>query len=487
MQDTPMKTKGQLSIELSSLNLQLKNIEERDNLLFERNLAFSVVIMANGIIENANKALLTNLDYLKSEIVGKPLINFIIEDQRKDFLAQFERCFKGEYPSDLEVGIYAKDGSVKTILFSSTQLLFQEENNPHSILVSGVDITVRKKAEEELRKLYENSRSAEEKIEQVLDIDQRISAILELHHLIDFIIEKATEILEVQRCSLMVLDVEEQELLIKGARGLDEDIIINTRIKIGESIAGLVARDGNPLLVTDIEVEPIIGRKNNFLYKSKSFLSVPIKLRDKVVGVFNASDKGPMGEDVFTQTDLKVISMIIQQAAIAIENANYYRELEHLSTIDSLTGLYNHRHFMRTLRHEVERSNRYGNPLCLLMFDVDDLKSYNDVYGHLEGDRLLKEISRAVKESLRVVDVVCRYAGDEFMIILLETSILQVKVVAEKIKQAVSSLRLKRMITLSMGIATCRKNINVHDFILKTDQALYQAKKEGKDGVCCLI
>ena len=142
---------------------------------------------------------------------------------------------------------------------------------------------------------------------------------------------------------------------------------------------------------------------------------------------------------------------------------------------------------MRTLRHEVERSNRYGNPLCLLMFDVDDLKSYNDVYGHLEGDRLLKEISRAVKESLRVVDVVCRYAGDEFMIILLETSILQVKVVAEKIKQAVSSLRLKRMITLSMGIATCRKNINVHDFILKTDQALYQAKKEGKDGVCCLI
>ncbi len=487
MQDTPMKTKGQLSIELSSLNLQLKNIEERDNLLFERNLAFSVVIMANGIIENANKALLTNLDYLKSEIVGKPLINFIIEDQRKDFLAQFERCFKGEYPSDLEVGIYAKDGSVKTILFSSTQLLFQEENNPHSILVSGVDITVRKKAEEELRKLYENSRSAEEKIEQVLGIDQRISAILELHHLIDFIIEKATEILEVQRCSLMILDVEEQELLIKGARGLDEDIIINTRIKIGESIAGLVARDGNPLLVTDIEVEPIIGRKNNFLYKSKSFLSVPIKLRDKVVGVFNASDKGPMGEDVFTQTDLKVISMIIQQAAIAIENANYYRELEHLSTIDSLTGLYNHRHFMRTLRHEVERSNRYGNPLCLLMFDVDDLKSYNDVYGHLEGDRLLKEISRAVKESLRVVDVVCRYAGDEFMIILLETSILQVKVVAEKIKQAVSSLRLKRMITLSMGIATCRKNINVHDFILKTDQALYQAKKEGKDGVCCLI
>ena len=389
MPDPQVKTRDQLSSELSSLHLHLKNIEERDSLLFERNRAFSVVMRLDGTIENANNAFLTNLDHLKSEIVGQPLVNFIVEDQRKDFLLQFERCFKGEYPSDLEVGIYAKDGSVKTILFSSTQLLFQEEENPHSILVSGVDITVRKKAEEALIKSYENSRFEEEKIEQVLGIDQRISGILDLHHLIDFIIEKTTQILEVHRCSLMVLDTQTQELLIKGAKGLDENIIVNIRIKLGESIAVLVAQDGNPFLVTDIEVEPAIARKNSSLYKSKSFLSVPVKLHDKVVGVFNASDKGPEGKDIFTQTDLKVISMIIQQAAIAIENANYCRELEHLSTTDSLTGLYNHRYFMRTLRYEAERSNRHGNPLCLLMFDVDDLKSYNDVYGHLEGDELL--------------------------------------------------------------------------------------------------
>lgn len=486
MQDTRVKTNGQLSSELSSLYLHLRNIEERDNLLFERNLAFSVVILSNGIIENANKAFLTNLNYLKSEIVGQPLINFIIEDQKEDFLVQFERCFKGEYPSKLEVGIYAKDRSIKTILLSSTQLLFQEEKNPQCILMSGVDITVRKKAEEELQKSYETSRSAEEKIEQVLGIDQRISAILELHHLIDFIIEKVTQILDVQRCSLMILDTEAQELLIKGAKGLEENIITNTRLKLGESIAGLVARDGNALLVTDIEAEPVIARKNSALYKSRSFLSVPIKLRDKVVGVFNASDKGPEGKEVFTPTDLKVVSMIIQQAAIAIENALYCRDLEHLSTIDSLTGLYNHRYFMRTLRYEAARSNRHGNPLCLLMFDVDDLKSYNDVYGHLEGDHFLKEIGRVVKGSLRSLDVVCRYAGDEFMVILPETNILQVKTIAEKIKQAVSNLSLKRAVTISMGIATCRKNINVHDFILKTDQALYQAKKEGRGGICCL-
>ena len=486
MQDTPMKTTGQLSSELSSLHLQLKNIEERDNLLFEWNLAFSVVIMSDGKIENANKAFLTNLDYLKSEIVGKPLINFIIEAQREIFLAQFEKCFKGEYPPELEVGIYAKDGSVKTILFSSTQLLFQEEKNPQSILVSGVDITARKKAEEKLMKLQKDTRREGQKLEEVLSIDQKISSILQLDHLIDFVIEKATGILDAKRCSLMFLDIASQELLIKGTRGLDEDIIINTRIKIGEPIAGLVARDGNPFLVTDIEVEPIIGRKNRPSYKGKSFLSVPIKLHNKIVGVFNMSENGHRGEGIFTENDLKILDMIIQQATIAIENANHCRELEYLSTIDFLTGLYNYRYFRRILKQEVDRSKRHSNPMCLVMFDVDDFKSYNDAYGHLEGDYALKEISRVLKENLRMLDIICRYAGDEFVIVLIETDIIQVKIVAEKIKKAVSNLELKRQVTLSIGISAYHKNNDEHDFILKTDQALYQAKKEGKDGVCCL-
>jgi len=475
-----------LSSKVFSLHEQLRIIEERNSFLFESNLAFNLLIRADGKIQNANKAFLENFGYLKGEVVGQPLINFIVEDQRLNFLTQFDKCFKGELSSTLEAGVYAKDGSVKATVFSSTQLLFQEEKDSESVLVSGVDITVLRKAEEELRKAYESSRIAEEKFEQVLGIDQRISSILELHHLFDFIIEKSTQILAVQRCSLMILDTDAQELLIKGAKGLAEDIIINTRVKFGESIAGSVARDGNPLLVTDIEVEPNIARKNGLPYKSKSFLCVPIKVRGKVIGVFNASDKGLQGEEIFTQMDLKVISMIIQQAAIAIENANYCRELEYLSTTDSLTGLYNRRYFMRTFRSEVERSKRHDNPLCLLMFDVDDLKSYNDEYGHLEGDQMLKEISRVVKGSLRELDVVCRYAGDEFMVILPETSILQVKAVAQKIQQAVSNLRLKKMVTISMGIATCRKNINVHDFILKTDQALYQTKKEGRGGICCL-
>ena len=480
------KTKGQLTIELASLNLHVKSIEDRDDLLFDRNPALSIIIDSKGRIDNANIAFLSKLNYFKNEVIGQPVTNFVVEGQRAAAWVLIEKYSKGEEGNGIEAGIYAKDGSIRTVLFSFSRLLFQEEGKPLSILIAGVDITARKKAEEVLKRLEEDSRSDGEKLEQVLNIDQRISSILELNHLVDFIIEKATEVLGAQRCSLMLLDEESQELLIKGAKGLDENIIKETRVKVGDSIAGLVARDSKPLLVRDIETDRIVARKNRPVYKSRSFLSVPIELHGKIIGVVNVTDKGHRGCGVFTQADLKILRMIVQQAAIAIENANHLRELEYLSTTDSLTGVHNHRYFMRTLEAEVERCKRYAKSKCLLMFDVDDFKDYNDAYGHLEGDQALKEISQAVKRNLRTVDKICRYAGDEFVIILPETNILQAEVIAEKIKVVVENLKLKKVLTLSMGIAAYHKSIDGRDLILKADQALYQAKKEGKNGVCCL-
>lgn len=486
MQDPQVKTNGQLSNELASLHLHVKNIKDRDGLLFDRNPALSLIIDSNGRVESANKVFLTNLNYLRDEVIGQLVTNFIIEKQRAAVLAQIEKDFKGEEANEIEVGIYAKDGSVRTILFSSSQLLFQEEGKPLSILMAGVDITARKKAEEVLKRLEEDARSERSKLEQVLGVDQRISSILDLSHLVDFIIEKAAEILGAQRCSLMLLDMESQELLIKGAKGLDENVIRETRVKLGESISGLVARDFKPLVVMNIETDSIVARKNNPSYKSKSFLSVPVKLHDKIIGVVNVTDKDRRGEGIFTQTDLKILSMIVQQAAIAIENANYCRELEYLSRTDSLTGLYNHRYFMRTLEDEVERSKRYAKSKCLLMFDIDDFKSYNDTYGHLAGDQALLKISQAVRKELRTVDKICRYAGDEFVIILPETNILQAEIIAGKIKKVISNLKLEKVVTLSMGIAAYHKSIDGRDLILKADQALYQAKREGRGRVCSL-
>ena len=347
-------------------------------------------------------------------------------------------------------------------------------------------IMEQKKAEEALRKMHVNLRLEKQKLEQILNIDQKMSSILDLNHLVDFIINNAIQILEAEKCSLMLLDADSQELLIRGAQGLNGEIVEGARIKLGEQIAGLVAKEGKPLLVDNIETDPYIARKNRSQYQTKSFMSVPIKVHNKLVGVVNVADKKSNESKVFTKTDLKILYTIVHQAAIAIENANYYRELEYLSTSDSLTGLFNHRYFVRSLSKEISRVKRYPKPLCLLMMDIDDFKSYNDTYGHFEGDCLLKKISKILKEGSRVIDIVCRYAGDEFVCILPETDLSQAQVVAKKIITATANLNLKRTTTVSIGLAKYRRDNDHRDLTIKADRALYQAKKEGKNKICFL-
>jgi len=153
-------------------------------------------------------------------------------------------------------------------------------------------------------------------------------------------------------------------------------------------------------------------------------------------------------------------------------------ELKHLAIIDPLTNIYNYRHFLKSLNHEINRLKRYSGSLCLLMIDVDDFKSYNDTYGHLEGDMLLRQVSKALSKTLRKVDIVCRYAGDEFVVILPESQAFEAEIVAEKIRKKVEALSLKRKVTLSIGIGEYINNMNLHELIRNADTALYRAKKK---------
>lgn len=348
------------------------------------------------------------------------------------------------------------------------------------------DITQRKEMELKLRRLQHNLRTEKQKLEQVLSIDRKISSILNLNHLVDFIVEKATNILEAEKCSLMLFDSTSEELSIRGAKGLDEKIIGKARIKIGDSISGRVAQRGEPLLIKDIEHNAFMARKNRSHYRSKSFLSVPIILRSKLVGVVNVADKNSKKNHIFDETDLKILCSIVHQAAVSIENAYYCGQLEYLSVSDPLTGSFNHRYFTKRLDQEISRTRRYPKPLCLIMADVDDFKSYNDTYGHLKGDELLKELTRVFTANLRRVDVLCRYAGDEFAVILPETNISQAKIIAEKMRDTFNAIDFEGDVSLSFGLAQCTEYMNRYDLIMKSDQALYQAKKEGKNQICSL-
>jgi len=169
------------------------------------------------------------------------------------------------------------------------------------------------------------------------------------------------------------------------------------------------------------------------------------------------------------------------------ENERKYREL---SIHDELTHLYNSRHFYHQLKMEVDRTDRYGQPLTLLLLDLDDFKRFNDTYGHIEGDKVLKRLGQVVKRCLRQTDTAYRYGGEEFTVLLPMTTSGDGAFIAERIRMEFKEERFTQIsgddvsMTLSMGVAQYKAQEDLKSFVHRADQFMYQCKKSGKDKVC---
>jgi diguanylate cyclase (GGDEF)-like protein len=173
--------------------------------------------------------------------------------------------------------------------------------------------------------------------------------------------------------------------------------------------------------------------------------------------------------------------------------AEALRESEHryqeLSTIDDLTQLYNSRHFYAQIEREMERSNRYGQPLTLLLLDLDKFKKFNDTYGHVEGDYVLSRLGQVVKRCLRDPDSAYRYGGEEFTIMLPMTTSEEGIVTAKRIqtelrKEAFSPVLGQEVyMTVSIGLAQYKSKEEIKAFVHRVDQLMYQAKKNGRDRI----
>ena len=181
---------------------------------------------------------------------------------------------------------------------------------------------------------------------------------------------------------------------------------------------------------------------------------------------------------------------LANEASLAIELANLYEENERIAVTDSLTGLYNHKEFYHLLSKELERAKRYSTGISLLMIDVDDFKIYNDTYGHIAGDRALKMVTGAIQSAVRKIDLVCRYGGEEFTVILPETDEPGAIALAERIKSAVGALDYspvddeKVAITVSIGLCSTSSEVTMDRFVSRADSAAYMAKNMGKNKIC---
>jgi len=220
----------------------------------------------------------------------------------------------------------------------------------------------------------------------------------------------------------------------------------------------------------------------------RSFLGVPVVLRDRVTGLIALYDSAP---GAFTEEGARVAELFGSQVAIAMDNSRRIEQMEKQAVTDELTGLYNRRAFALSGEKEVGRSRRYQRPLALILFDIDHFKNVNDSHGHLIGDHVLRVLTGLVTRTTRSTDIVCRYGGEEFIVLMPEASRDEGLAMAERLRQEISRMTVVTAVgtlslTVSLGVAALHldEDENLESLIARADRAMYQAKAAGRNTVC---
>jgi diguanylate cyclase (GGDEF)-like protein len=306
------------------------------------------------------------------------------------------------------------------------------------------------------------------------------------------VVDMAADLLDAGSGSLMLIEEDGEVLQVKAAKGMHPALARSMRVRVGTGIAGRVAGSGSPLLVADIENDSRTAILNRPRFRTKSFLSVPLKLRERIIGVLNLADKDNDG--IFSQSDLKLLAAFADHAALMTERTRAFERtshLEELSVTDPLTGLYNRRLLEKRLDEEISRSRRQGQNFSLLMIDLDNFKNYNDLCGHPGGDQALKKTAALLQGSAREMDVVARFGGEEFCVLVAGTAKKESVFVAERIRRAIENAPFPRQkelpqgrLTASIGVAAFPEDgESGADLLRAADLALYQAKNDGRNRI----
>jgi diguanylate cyclase (GGDEF)-like protein len=303
------------------------------------------------------------------------------------------------------------------------------------------------------------------------------------------IVSEASNIAGAEKCSLM-MPLNKEMLQVRASKGINRWLMENVRVRKGEGISGKVYEHGMPTLINGAEALKNYGSAPRSHYKTSSSLSLPLKVADEIIGVLNLSDK--RSGVSFAQSDISMLSPFVLQASALLKLCicnDTLEEMKKLSMTDALTGLFNRRYFDIRLEEEFLRAKRYNLILSLSILDIDDFKPFNDTEGHIAGDTILKEVAFIMTSAVRSHDILARFGGEEFAIIMPQTPKAEAYHVAERIRENIKrNIKAtwkkyhKKQLTICGGVATYPDCGPMKEELIRcADKALYRAKNRGKD------
>ncbi|MFH1638846.1 MAG: diguanylate cyclase [Chloroflexota bacterium] len=325
--------------------------------------------------------------------------------------------------------------------------------------------------------------------EELLNFAGTIGNILDLDELASEILPKMSKALLIRQVRLLVEDDEGDLTVQFSYPKMEEESGNGLRFSTNSPVVIWLGKESYPLEVRRIDG---ILEFNNLSVPEKEQINTdgldllcPIKSRGKLVGILALGEK--QSGNPYTYQDIQLIMSMTGQVGLMIENARLYSRALSLAITDGLTGLYNHRHLHKIMDQEIARCSRYNAVFSLIILDMDLFKAYNDTFGHLAGDKCLREVGECILKSIRTADTAFRYGGEEFAVILPETRIENAYIVAERIRKEIEQRQSpgEMSATASLGIASWPLDgVTKEEVIARADAALYLAKQTGRNKTC---
>lgn len=323
-----------------------------------------------------------------------------------------------------------------------------------------------------------------------LQIGKLLTSTLNLNEILKLIMSKVSELIEAANWSLLLLDEEKNELVFEVVVGLDKNLIKDVRIPLGVGIAGRVAESGLPLFIADAQQDPRLHKKVDQMtgFITHSVICIPLAIQGNTLGVIEIINVDNI--DQFKAKYLPVLQILADYAAIAIINSKYFTKIQQMSITDEYTGLYNARYLHNILDKLIDQHSSTNEPISVVFCDIDNFKTVVDSYGHLCGSHLLKEIGQTISSYLSNNDILIKYGGDEYILILPGRSKDKARQIIEKIMHGIRSTDYLKSesdgikVTASFGLALYPEDAQTEkDLLIKADNLMYSIKKDRKNGI----
>lgn len=305
----------------------------------------------------------------------------------------------------------------------------------------------------------------------------------DLDSVLNTMLEVAQTLIPLGQIAILLLDDRNETLCVRVSQGYAEGVE-GLVIPLGKGVTGRAAQSGQTIVVNDLAAESdyIPGVSG-----ARSEIAVPLIVEGRVIGVLNSE---ALDAHAYSHDQVRMLSVIAQQAAVVLRTAQLHAETWRLSITDPLTGLYNRREYVRRLEDHLVRAKRYGENLAVVFLDLDRFKSLNDQFGHIAGDLALQQLAEALRRAMRESDTLARIGGEEFAVLLDRANLADARVAAERLRVAVESARLElgnevtHRSTVSGGIAVYPQDgIDAKTLLRRADGALYTAKSGGRNRI----